>query len=291
MNLDLWPTYDPFDPFDDIQIPTTNANRNNDLSSLDNLVASISFCDVDNPSKNWSNMMPIYSTSTSGSRSHKPVFDQRGIDVEVQDLISGPTLYINMLSEPMEDSRFPWNHQFEVTNSSRDVSTGSPMDDFAPQLSQCHPSGLYYQPMTTNSLLSSPDYGFGSAQMVSYMPDTQISSPYEIEQPVIKKPGKRKQDLSSKMPPVDPNRLNKWYIVDENGRRRRPLLFEYIRHLLSDPDYSDIAGYVDKRRGIFKFYQREKAAQLWGIIKGRNGHSSKSSRTIVNFYRNICFVF
>ena len=67
-----------------------------------------------------------------------------------------------------------------------------------------------------------------------------------------------------------------WLVTDEATRKKRsPRLFEFLRQLLDDDAYAHIVGYTDKKRGIFQFYQKNKAAELWQQVKGRNCDSSK----------------
>lgn len=285
MNFDSLPSFDPWDQFDDIPpIPTTNVNQ------YDDLLAFLPLEDACHLPNNCSAMVQGYPSSMTDFRPEKPIFDPHIIDTGAQSMISDGTLYINMETKRMDDWPFPWDNPFEGTNSTSGVSVCSPTDNSVLQPFSYYPTELHFQPRTRSPPIPQPSYGFGSAQTVSYVPDAPLITPtYDVEMPVIKKPGKRKQNLPSRIPPADPSNLHEWYIRDENGRQRRPLLFEFIRNLLSNHQYSDIAAYVDKRRGIFKFYQREKAAQLWGLIKGRNGSSSKFSRIIIELYLKIYF--
>ena len=275
MDLYPLPPFDPWDQFEDI--PQPPANQIDNLPELDELVWSWSISDANSLSQNWSEMRSTYPVTTINSRSHKQNFDACRIDNGVKDMMINGTLHIDLRSDRMDDWPFPWENPVDGTQSNSGVSVSSPVDNFFPHSYPYNPVGLHYQPRTTSPLIpSSSAHGFGSAQLASYVPE--ISPPamsYDIEMPLIKKSGKRKQSHPSKMPLLDLPNINEWYIRDESGRRRRPLLYEFLRQLLNDENYADIAGFVDKQRGIFKFHQREKAAQLWGIIKGRNGTSSK----------------
>ena len=88
----------------------------------------------------------------------------------------------------------------------------------------------------------------------------------------IKSKKKKQNRTTSSVPPIH---IDEWLVMDNNNRRRRPLLHEFLRQLLDNPNYSDIAEYVDKDKGIFKFYQRRTAAELWQSVKQRNSDSSK----------------
>jgi hypothetical protein len=109
------------------------------------------------------------------------------------------------------------------------------------------------------------------------MPHPLLTSSIDFDPPSVKKPVKNRRNPTPPSPPLDRQyiNLNDWHLTDENGRKRRPLLHEFVRILLENENYSHIAGYVDKRKGIFKFYEREEVAALWGLVKGRNGTSSK----------------
>lgn len=115
---------------------------------------------------------------------------------------------------------------------------------------------------------SSPNWLFGNEVQPAVV-NTPISYPIPCE-PVIewKKP-------QIKKPIRDDFDPNDFLIMDENGKARKALLYEFLRFLLLNGKYSHIAQFVDRRRGIFRFVDREKAAKLWGLAKGRNGTSGK----------------
>ncbi|CAF3625284.1 unnamed protein product [Adineta steineri] len=82
---------------------------------------------------------------------------------------------------------------------------------------------------------------------------------------------------------------NEWFIVSKvDGKKRPPLLHEFLRRLLDNQRYSHVAQYVDRRKGIFKFHQREEAANLWQHVKARNSDSKmtydKLARGIRYYY-------
>lgn len=285
MDLHTLLSFDPYDQFDDIPQPpsTANINQIDNLPKLDELLSSWSSSDVDTSPNNWSEMMSNHPVTTIDSRSQRYSFDAFGTDNRVEHMIIDGTLHINLQSPRIDDWTLPWENPFEGTQTNSSIRVSSPVDNCFSQPYPYNPVGLHYQPRTTSPFMStSSAYGFGSVQLASYTPEMQLPAmSYDIEMPMMKKPGKRKQSRPSKMPSLDLPDVNEWYVRDENGRRRRPLLYEFLRQLLNDENYADIAGFVDKQRGIFKFYQREKAAQLWGFIKGRNGTSSKFLSIII----------
>lgn len=80
-----------------------------------------------------------------------------------------------------------------------------------------------------------------------------------------------------------------WNVRDENtGKIRPPLLHEYLRKLLDDPNYSHVATYIDPQKGIFKFHDKDMAAKLWQEAKQRNCDSDmtyeKFARAIRHYY-------
>lgn len=70
--------------------------------------------------------------------------------------------------------------------------------------------------------------------------------------------------------------IKKFLVFDSiTGRERRPLLFEFLRLLLEDNQYSDIIEYIDRKQGIFKLHKPKAIAQLWKHAKGRNSDNRK----------------
>ena len=89
-----------------------------------------------------------------------------------------------------------------------------------------------------------------SQQMMSEIRAVAVSAPYQAQ------PVKREKD---------------WGVRDENtGKIRPPLLYEYLRKLLDDPNYAHVASYIDAQKGIFKFHDKDMAARLWQEAKQRN---------------------
>jgi hypothetical protein len=146
-----------------------------------------------------------------------------------------------------------------------------------------------------------PDYDFGFTEVIYDTNNNQAASVLDFDffsplSPEIKKSTKKSQKsnckLGSSCPPPPSSNANEWLVIDENGKKRRPLLHEFLRQLVDNENYSDIAAYVDRRRGIFKIYKRDVAATLWKFVKGRNSDSGKfifidhSLKTILIFYRN-----
>ena len=137
---------------------------------------------------------------------------------------------------------------------------GQPVENYGQSLKPNLSVGgqtLIYEPSSSLQQPLSPGWLFGCSEVSYSAPTTYIAPPSPADDDTID--------------------MNKWYITDETGKRRRPLLYEFLRLLLANPRYSDVVGYVDKELGIFRFYNRERAAELWGLVKGRNGSSSKIS--------------
>jgi hypothetical protein len=80
-------------------------------------------------------------------------------------------------------------------------------------------------------------------------------------------------------PPSSPScviNTKKFYVIEEaTGRERRPFLYEFIRLVLENDEYSHIASYVDRKQGIFKLHKPKEIAQFWKQVKGRNSDNSK----------------
>jgi hypothetical protein len=132
--------------------------------------------------------------------------------------------------------------------------------------------GIYFEP---NPM---PDYIFGETAAVlqthSYQAESLFDFELSLSSSLIEKPMKIQQK------PMAPSsrriNINEWFIIDEpHGKKRRPLLYEFLRQLLDDENCSHIAQYVDKRRGVFKIHKRNEVAELWKYVKGRNSDSSK----------------
>jgi hypothetical protein len=149
--------------------------------------------------------------------------------------------------------------------------------------------GLYYE---ENPL---PGYYLGATEVshaVSNNP-TVCTLDFDLLSPSSMKKSMKKKSKStrSSSPPPPPN-MNEWLITDESGRKRRPLLHEFLRQLLDNRRYSSIATYVNKSQGIFKIHRRDVAASLWKHVKGRNSDSGNflcvyySLKTISFFCRN-----
>ncbi|CAF0981186.1 unnamed protein product [Didymodactylos carnosus] len=80
-----------------------------------------------------------------------------------------------------------------------------------------------------------------------------------------------------------------WLVVDGTTKlKRRPLLHEFLRRLLDNPEYHDLATYVDPQQGIFRLHKPDEVADLWKSVKGRN---SKKRMTVDNFSRGIRYYY
>ncbi|CAF3746399.1 unnamed protein product [Rotaria socialis] len=85
--------------------------------------------------------------------------------------------------------------------------------------------------------------------------------------------------------------VKKFLVYDVvTGRLRRPLLHEFIRLLVEHDEYSDVAEYLDRERGIFKLHKPEEVAELWKNVKGRNSDNNmtydKLARALRYYYGN-----
>ncbi|CAF3249711.1 unnamed protein product [Rotaria socialis] len=85
--------------------------------------------------------------------------------------------------------------------------------------------------------------------------------------------------------------IKKFLVYDVvTGRLRRPLLHEFIRLLVEYDEYSDVAEYLDRKRGIFKLHKPEEVAELWKNVKGRNSDNNmtydKLARALRYYYGN-----
>ncbi|CAF3316030.1 unnamed protein product [Rotaria socialis] len=85
--------------------------------------------------------------------------------------------------------------------------------------------------------------------------------------------------------------VKKFLVYDVvTGRLRRPLLHEFIRLLVEHDEYSDVAEYLDRERGIFKLHKPDEVAELWKNVKGRNSDNNmtydKLARALRYYYGN-----
>ncbi|CAF4183208.1 unnamed protein product [Rotaria sp. Silwood2] len=117
---------------------------------------------------------------------------------------------------------------------------------------------------------------FGLVEIANEMPITPSNLPYDSDRlpssPSMKKNRKKKQRrVPSNLPHTN---AREWNVMDDGtGKLRKPYLYEFLRHLLDNPNYSYIASYVDRNKGTFKFYEKNTAAELWQRVKGRNSDS------------------
>lgn len=203
------------------------------------------------------------------------LFDEQSTDIAT-DENPGIPFYPDMSGH----ASFPGTyHQPQLNNSyqSTVVDASSQMDIDHQQSSSYNCYGLRYHPVAPSEPIPPPSCCFGSAELAPHMPIIQVQSTFDLDPPSFKKPLKKSLSRSSSSSSVDPQpiNMNDWYVKDKNGKKRRPLLHEFLRILLDNENYSHIAKYVDKKNGIFKFYHREKAAELWQLVKGRNTDSGK----------------
>jgi len=126
-----------------------------------------------------------------------------------------------------------------------------------------------------------PNYYFGSTEVAPYMPNIQEEPIIDSDllsilssSTMIKSSMNNKQNVISASPQY--TTMNEWLIPCEtDGKKRRPLLHEFLRLLLDNTNYSHIVEYVDRKKGVFKFNERNEAAKLWQQVKGRNSDLSK----------------
>ncbi|CAF0886139.1 unnamed protein product [Rotaria sordida] len=145
---------------------------------------------------------------------------------------------------------------------------------------------IFYDPINSDSI-----FNFGSVEIADFMTNIQEQPTFDFDlspaSPPMKKPRKKKQNrILSNLPHID---VREWFVTDEtSGRSRRPLLHEFLRQLLNNKNYSHIATYIDRSKGIFRFYQKNTAAELWQRVKGRNSDSvmtyEKLARAIRYYY-------
>ena len=114
------------------------------------------------------------------------------------------------------------------------------------------------------------DHGFGNTQPCMYQTPAEPMVDFDLS--VASSPTETAKPRGSK-PPIDP-----WLIEDGTGKKRRPLLHEFLRRLVENEDYSHIAAYVNRKQGIFKIFDRKTAAALWQTVKGRNSDCGKFLR-------------
>ncbi|CAM4792273.1 unnamed protein product [Rotaria magnacalcarata] len=140
------------------------------------------------------------------------------------------------------------------------------------------PSEIHFEPIN-NSSNDFSDVDFGMSDVTHDTTNIELEPMLDCDLPPIKE--SEEKQVSSKE--------DEWLILDQNsGRLRRPLLHEFLRQLLDDENYSNVASYIDRKQGIFKFHQKKVAAQLWQLVKGRNSDSvmtyEKLARAIRYYY-------
>ncbi|CAF1665735.1 unnamed protein product [Rotaria magnacalcarata] len=63
-----------------------------------------------------------------------------------------------------------------------------------------------------------------------------------------------------------------------------------ILNVLQYDEYSDVAEYLDRERGIFKLHKPDEVAELWKCVKGRNSDNNmtydKLARALRYYYGN-----
>ncbi|CAF4592028.1 unnamed protein product, partial [Didymodactylos carnosus] len=80
-----------------------------------------------------------------------------------------------------------------------------------------------------------------------------------------------------------------WLVIDgTTKRKRRPYLHEFLRRLLDNPKYHNLATYINPQEGIFKLHKPDTVTDLWQYIKGRK---SEKRMTYDNFARGIRYYY
>lgn len=190
----------------------------------------------------------------------------------------------NATEWPVSSNSMRSNDQPPFVASSIDADVFGLFDmEVAPIEQQTNTEGLGFSRDSMN------DYTFGETEAtqtipMNYQPDF-IYKPMEYQYSYYN---------SEIAPPVAPQNEEKtcekdWTVRDENtGKVRPPFLHEYLRKLLDDPNYSHVATYIDARKGIFKFHDKDMAAKLWQEAKQRNCDSDmtyeKFARAIRHYY-------
>ena len=81
-----------------------------------------------------------------------------------------------------------------------------------------------------------------------------------------------------------------WLVEDAVSKRARaPKLYEFLVLLVKNPEYDDLASFIDREKGTFQIYQPEKVAALWQSVKNRQSNSKmtydKFARAIRWYYK------
>lgn len=181
----------------------------------------------------------------------------------------------NQMSSPCD--RQQQQLQFYNSNQNNTFNVSSATNFGTQQSSSYGCIGLQFQSIPSPQPVPSPTCYFGYTEVTYCDPDIHVQPTNDFDSLTNEKSSKNSTTNASSSPPPDPPRQPHLFdpYIYENGKRRRMLLHEYLRRLLDNPNCSHIAQYVDKRRGIFKFFEKEQAAELWETVKGRNSNTSK----------------
>ncbi|CAF1161136.1 unnamed protein product [Adineta ricciae] len=72
------------------------------------------------------------------------------------------------------------------------------------------------------------------------------------------------------------------------GKDRRPYLYEFLRILLENDEYSHVIQFIDRKQGVFKLLKPQDIAELWRHAKGRNSDNKmtydKVARALRYYY-------
>lgn len=215
---------------------------------------------------------PFDMLNNSSSRStNAPTFDSYNVDEAVNRMLesnlNSDSFTEEIYFEPNLFSDFEFG-DVQVASNVIDIDPEAMMDDFygAPKPTQVMMDDFYTVQEPTEVMM---DDFYTVQKPTQVMMDDFHTAP---KSPQVKKSvekSKRKEKRTQQNTPCIS--IEEWLIMDEaSGRSRRPLLHEFLRQLLDNENFSHIATYVDRKRGIFKFQQKKVAAELWQIVKGRN---------------------
>lgn len=69
------------------------------------------------------------------------------------------------------------------------------------------------------------------------------------------------------------------------GVRKQIKLWQFLLHLLDDPRFEQVIGWIDHLNGSFRIHQTRLLSQMWGIVKGRPAMNyDKLSRSMRQYY-------
>ncbi|CAF1229406.1 unnamed protein product [Adineta ricciae] len=110
---------------------------------------------------------------------------------------------------------------------------------------------------------------------------TSVMSTYDTKQSYISSPSSPKY--------VNCKQKRNFLVHDHTtGKDRRPYLYEFLRMLLENGEYSHIIQFIDRKQGVFKLLKPQDIAELWRYAKGRNSDNEmtydKVARALRYYY-------